>query len=75
MPYCLQQAIQRAFELQLLTGLKPDFDGIEAKVRKLQTESQAFSGLYSRRTDVQLREQISSSPCAKNAGHNHTAQL
>lgn len=42
MPYCLQQAIQRTFELQLLTGLKPDFDGIEAKVRKSDTETNLF---------------------------------
>ena len=41
MAYRLQQAIKRTFELHFLTGLKPDFDGIETKVPQRDSKMQS----------------------------------
>lgn len=59
MPHCLEQAIQRTFELDLVTGLKPYFDGIKAALHQPQIEI-IFIESFGIRTDAQLDDGISS---------------
>ena len=74
MPYCLQQAIQGTFKLHFLTGLKPDFDGIEADVHK-PLFATSFVELYIKRTDAQLTDSISKVSSAQHLRLYLTAQL
>ena len=75
MAYCLRQAIERTSKLHLLTGLKPDFDCVEAEAHKSRIDSRLV-GLHGKLTDAQLRGGVSS-VCSTRivARPNLTAQL